>query len=223
MLEQRQKPKQSTYVRRRWSHSRVRGQTVREHEYDCRRRRRRGAPGARRAKYKAWQRTTASVPGANMIALTFRMRRKSDEESSDRRDATPATGGTEEYVDILQVQQLLLQDGTRCTGGGGGGGRDGREPPPQQDYSTRARLLDAATAYAAPSYYYGTPGYGQSTGTVDDLVALWFAGGSSTAAGVFLYFYRIHIYIKRISTVSRMQTPPFVYILKFLSPFFLNY
>jgi hypothetical protein len=117
----------------------------------------------------AWQRRASPVPSASkMLALT--MRREHDEPRSDRpRDAVPAATGGDEFVDILQVQQLLLD-----------GGR-GREPPPPPP-DGRARLLDA---FAAPAYYYG-PGYGQPTSSVDDLVALWFAGGPS-ATGLSFY------------------------------------
>nr|XP_015837968.1 PREDICTED: early growth response protein 1 isoform X1 [Tribolium castaneum] len=88
-----------------------------------------------------------------MIAL-MTMRRERDETRSDReRDA----GAADEFVDILQVQQLLLD-----------GGR--REPPPAQ-----------AATYPPPPYYLGQ-GYGQPAASVDDLVALWFAGGN-TASG----------------------------------------
>lgn len=88
------------------------------------------------------------------------MRREYDDSeerqrSHQRRDAESAAAATasgDEFVDILQVQQLLLE-----------GGR-GPPPPP-------VRLLDAA-----PTYCYG---YGAQHGStsVDDLVALWFAGG----------------------------------------------
>ena len=120
----------------------------------------------------AWQRGPAPVPGASTMMLALTMRREHDDSRSERDDAVPAATGGDEFVDILQVQQLLLD-----------GGR-GREPPPPPP-DGRARLLDAA-AFAAPPYYYGPTGYGQTTSSVDDLVALWFAAGPSSAAGLSL-------------------------------------
>lgn len=149
---------------------------------------------------KAWQRWTTPVPRAiNM--LTLAMRREHDDTKGDghaqqqrpREGSASATGGdssvtaTDEFVDILQVQQLLLDTSSASTtttsaGNGGRGGRGrGREPPPP-------RLLDASSAFAAPSYYYGSYGTHLTppATSVDDLVALWFAG-PSTSAGAFFY------------------------------------
>lgn len=103
------------------------------------------------------------------------------QRSSHHRDNI-ATGG-DEFVDILQVQQLLLESGVPNTNGNGrnSGIRTGRGRDTSID--GRGRLLDA---FPAQSYYYG--GYGQhhhapaAAASVDDLVALWFAG--PTASGV---------------------------------------
>ncbi|XP_044258922.1 early growth response protein 1-B [Tribolium madens] len=97
-----------------------------------------------------------------MLAL-MTMRREHDETRSDRERERDA-GGADEFVDILQVQQLLLD-----------GGR--REPPPP-------RLLDAAAAAFPPPTYYLGQGYGQSATSVDDLVALWFAAGPTPAGSL---------------------------------------
>lgn len=123
----------------------------------------------------------------NMLTLT--MRREDDDSKSDaytrQRSRDSATGGGDEFVDISQVQQLLLD---APANGGHSRGR-GREfppppPPPPPSADNRGRLLDA---FAAPHYYYG--GYGQHhaqpAASVDDLVALWFAG-PSTSSGVCL-------------------------------------
>lgn len=99
--------------------------------------------------------------------------------SSSSAAATAAAVG-DEFVDILQVQQLLLDTSGGAGSGNGGRGRGrGREPPPP-------RLLDAS-AFAAPSYYYGSYGTHLTppATSVDDLVALWFAG-PSTSSGAFL-------------------------------------
>ncbi|KYB29433.1 hypothetical protein TcasGA2_TC004846 [Tribolium castaneum] len=126
------------------AHSRVRARTARE----CCRRRRRGGASA------AWHREAAPAPAASKMIALMTMRRERDETRSDReRDA----GAADEFVDILQVQQLLLD-----------GGR--REPPPAQ-----------AATYPPPPYYLGQ-GYGQPAASVDDLVALWFAGGNTASA-----------------------------------------
>lgn len=125
----------------------------------------------------------------NMLTLT--MRREHEDVRNDagggsgyarQRSRESATSG-DEFVDILQVQQLLL-DGSaggvgngiararNPRGGAGNYGVSGAEPP-------RGRLLDFAAN--APPYYYG--GYGHHTPpttSVDDLVALWFAGPSGS-------------------------------------------
>nr|XP_022919611.1 early growth response protein 1-A-like [Onthophagus taurus] len=83
----------------------------------------------------------------------------------------------DEFVDILQVQQLLLDGGSRGRSGIGGVREPVTAPDAVSPSPAPSRLLDAVPA---PSYYYG--GYGQHgppTTSVDDLVALWFAGPSA--------------------------------------------
>lgn len=122
--------------------------------------------------------------------LTLAMRREHEDSKGDgyaqqrSRDEHDAAATGDEFVDILQVQQLLLESGAPAAGGARGRGR-GREQPPPTTADGRGRLLDA---FAAPSsYYYG--GYGSAVHhtppatSVDDLVALWFAGPS--ISGVF--------------------------------------
>lgn len=137
----------------------------------------------------AWQRSKTPVPGGSKM-LTLAMRREHEDSKNNnnnnnsdgytrQRSRDNATGG-DEFVDILQVQQLLLDSGVPSNGNGRNRGR-GREQPPPID--GRGRLLDA---FPAQSYYYGS--YGQhhaptAAASVDDLVALWFAG--PTASGVF--------------------------------------
>lgn len=99
--------------------------------------------------------------------------------SSSQTRRPGASSAVEEFVDILQVQQLLLDSGGR---GRGAGEPPGYPPPPG-------------------AYYHG--GYGghhhhqqhlhqhqhapvlPTSSTVDDLVAMWFAG--SSAAGNFKF------------------------------------
>lgn len=110
------------------------------------------------------------MPGASkMLALTMR---REHEDTRSNRESDAVSTGADEFVDILQVQQLLLD-----------GGR--REPPPPPPEG-RARLLDAFTT--PPYYLTPPPGYAQQTTSVDDLVALWFAGGPS-GSGVFKFFF----------------------------------
>lgn len=129
---------------------------------------------------EAWQRCTTPVPRSFKM-LTLAMRREHEDTKGDgygqQRSREPAAAG-DEFVDILQVQQLLLEGGTPASGGRGRG-RGREQPPPTEG---RGRLLDA---FAAPSsYYYGSYGHHTPPATsVDDLVALWFAGPS--ISGVF--------------------------------------
>lgn len=125
------------------------------------------------------------MPNA-VIMLTLTMRREDDESKGDaysrQRTRDSATGG-DEFVDISQVQQLLL-DAPGNAGYTRGRGRE-LHSQPSTSMDNRGRLLDA---YTTQHYYYG--GYGQhhvpqAATSVDDLVALWFAG-PSTSSGVFL-------------------------------------
>lgn len=124
------------------------------------------------------------MPRAVFKMLSLAMRREQEDSKGDgyARARDPAGTG-DEFVDILQVQQLLLDSGGAANGGRGRG--RGREPPPPAE--GRGRQLDAAAAAfaAPPSYYYGSYGthHTPPAASVDDLVALWFAGPSNT--GVF--------------------------------------
>lgn len=114
--------------------------------------------------------------------LTLTMRREDEDSKGDaytrQRTRDGATGG-DEFVDISQVQQLLLD---APTNGGHSHGRGRDLVPLSSPVEARGRLLEA---FPTPHYYYG--GYTQHniqpTATVDDLVALWFTG-PSTSSGV---------------------------------------
>lgn len=131
-------------------------------------------------KSAAWHRKPAPSPVAsNMLTLT--MRREHEDSKGEgyvrqRSRDGGATGG-DEFVDILQVQQLLIDSG----GNGNGSRNRGRGRDPVQANEGRGRLLDT---FGTPPYYYG--GYGQhhppTSTNVDDLVALWFAGPTATGA-----------------------------------------
>lgn len=163
----------------------------------------------------AWQRSKTPVPGGSKM-LTLAMRREHEDSKNNNnsdgytrqrsRDNNNATGG-DEFVDILQVQQLLLDSGVPANGNGRGGrvGR-GRDHQPAA-IDGRGRLLDA---FSTQPYYYGS--YGQhapaTAASVDDLVALWFAGPS--ASGVFYSFYffaliTIHIHVHFYTCVKEYR------------------
>lgn len=125
------------------------------------------------------------MPRAQVKMLTLAMRREEEDSKGDgyARQRDTASSAAEEFVDILQVQQLLLDSGGAPANGGRTRER-GREPPPPPS-DPRSRLLDAAALAAAapPSYYYGSYGTHHTTppaASVDDLVALWFAGPSTS-------------------------------------------
>lgn len=96
----------------------------------------------------------------------------------------------------VQVQQLLL-DTTQLAPNNGNGTR-GRAavgvglpllPPPEAGSNGRGRLLDA---FATSHHYYHGGGYVQHvpptpTTNVEDLVALWFAGPSTSGLFLFLF------------------------------------
>lgn len=91
--------------------------------------------------------------------LTLTMRRE------DRPSRVPTTN--DEFVDILQVQQLLISDNRR-------------EVPsiPLPHPQSHGRIPET---FPPPSgYYYGTYQQPQTTTSVDDLVAMWFAGPSTS-------------------------------------------
>lgn len=109
------------------------------------------------------------------------MRRENEDSKGDgytrqRSRDGGATGG-DEFVDILQVQQLLIDSGGNPNGNRNRG--RGRDPVPPVD--SRGRLLDA---FATPPYYYSgyTQHHTSPATSVDDLVALWFAGPTTSGA-----------------------------------------
>lgn len=125
--------------------------------------------------------------------LTLTMRREHEDAKGDgfgarqriRDGAGAGATGGDEFVDILQVQQLLIDSGVQ--GNGTGRARGVRAIRDQGLGDGRGgRLLD--TFGPTTPYYYG--GYGQHHGTpttsVDDLVALWFSGPSAPGALVTL-------------------------------------
>ncbi|KAF5269348.1 hypothetical protein FQA39_LY08740 [Lamprigera yunnana] len=111
------------------------------------------------------------------------MRREDDDSKGDaynsQRSREHATGG-DEFVDISQVQQLLLESSSNG-GNSRGRGRESLFPPP---IDNRGRMLDT---FSTQHYYYA--GYGQqqhvlpSATSVDDLVAMWFGGPSAATGG----------------------------------------
>lgn len=147
----------------------------------------------------------------NMLTLTMRrehenskgdgytrQRSRGGDNNNTSSNSATATGG-DEFVDILQVQQLLL-DGAVSAAANGGRNRGRGPPPPPSSLTTttttsshphsnvqaadgRGRILDT---FPTPTYYYGgyTQHHSASTASVDDLVALWFAGPSS---GLFIF------------------------------------
>lgn len=124
----------------------------------------------------------------NMLTLTMRREhenskgdgytRQRSRDNNNTSNSASATGG-DEFVDILQVQQLLL-DGAVSANGGRNRGRGPPPPPhphPNAPADGRGRILDS---FPPPTYYYGgyTQHHSASAASVDDLVALWFAGPS---------------------------------------------
>lgn len=108
--------------------------------------------------------------------LTLAMRRERDDSCSDEYQGLfrQRSREADEFVDILQVQQLLLESN-------GGGNTAPRSRPPRGPTQQRG-YIDSLPP--GPPYYYGN--YGQHSGSsctnMEDLVAMWFAGTSS--AGV---------------------------------------
>lgn len=115
----------------------------------------------------------------NMLTLT--MRREHESAKGDgytrQRSRESATGG-DEFVDILQVQQLLLDGAVPTNPGTRARARAAAPAHPAAPNDGRGRIADS---FAPPTYYYG--GYSQHhsnpPASVDDLVALWFAGPST--------------------------------------------
>lgn len=106
--------------------------------------------------------------------LTLAMRRERDDSCSEEYQGLfrQRSRDSDEFVDILQVQQLLLETN---------GGTNTNSRPRTTRNSTQHRgYID--TLPPGPPYYYGS--YGQHTGSsctnMEDLVAMWFAGSSNT-------------------------------------------
>lgn len=122
---------------------------------------------------------------ANM--LTLAMRREREDSASDDYQGLlrQRSRDSDEFVDILQVQQLLLENS------GGTNATTGTRRTSRVSQPSASRLLD--TIPPGPPYYYGS--YGQHTTApctnVEDLVAMWFAGSSS--AGVFQNSFIIYL------------------------------
>lgn len=86
----------------------------------------------------------------------------------DRPNRLPVTtANNDEFVDILQVQQLLINDNRREL-----------PPVPILHPQPHGRI---AESFPSPSgYYYGTHQQSQASTSVDDLVAMWLAGPSTS-------------------------------------------
>ncbi|GLV31143.1 stripe [Carabus blaptoides fortunei] len=132
--------------------------------------------------------------------LTLAMRRERDDSNSDDYQnlfSRQRSRESDEFVDILQVQQLLLEGG--ITGGqntipSAGTSSNGNVRTVRTSSAAAAVRRDSADGRGrallevlppGPPFYYGT-GYGQHApppcASVEDLVAMWFAG-TSTAGG----------------------------------------
>lgn len=116
---------------------------------------------------------------ANM--LTLAMRRERDDSATDDYQGLfvrQRSRDSDEFVDILQVQQLLIENSAGAGAPVGATRPRPSRPPPGQPSRT---LLD--TLPPGPPYYYGSYQHTQPCSNVEDLVAMWFAGSSS--AGVY--------------------------------------
>ena len=138
--------------------------------------------------------TTAATAVAMRRERDDHLPRGGDATGGRRRSRETGVGAvSDEFIDILQVQQLLLDSGTAPNGGRSQRYR-GRDPG---NTAGAGRISDVV--FPTPSYYYGSGnaggggagggggGFGQhhhlataasSSTSVDDLVALWFAGPS---------------------------------------------
>lgn len=91
----------------------------------------------------------------------------------DRTSRVPVTTTNDEFVDILQVQQLLINDNRRDI-----------PPVPVHHPQPHGRIQDN---FPTPTgYYYGTYQQPQAPTSVDDLVAMWFAGPSTSGKSYFI-------------------------------------
>lgn len=140
---------------------------------------------------------------ANMLTLAMR-REREDSNSDDYQNlfSRQRSRDSDEFVDILQVQQLLLEGG--ITGGNNtipsagtstsNGSANLRTVRTSSTSAAAVVRRDSADARGrallevlppGPPFYYGA-GYGQHApppcASVEDLVAMWFAGTST--AGV---------------------------------------
>ncbi|XP_076259845.1 zinc finger domain-containing protein striped isoform X3 [Rhynchophorus ferrugineus] len=107
--------------------------------------------------------------------LTLAMRHSQHSEATR---VPPTNNNGDEFVDILQVQQLLLDSNRRESPGYHGSITQSGVPP---------RLMMDSLVTATTPYYYGNPSYHQtppgSAGTsMDELVSMWF-GSSQTTSG----------------------------------------
>ncbi|KAF7283404.1 hypothetical protein GWI33_000678 [Rhynchophorus ferrugineus] len=108
--------------------------------------------------------------------LTLAMRHSQHSEATR---VPPTNNNGDEFVDILQVQQLLLDSNRRESPGYHGSITQSGVPP---------RLMMDSLVTATTPYYYGNPSYHQtppgSAGTsMDELVSMWF-GSSQTTSGL---------------------------------------
>lgn len=86
------------------------------------------------------------------------------------RPRVPVTTTSDEFVDILQVQQLLINERSREA-----------VPHPPQTFQPPAVATRVPENFG---YYYGGYQQPQTSASVDDLVAMWFAGPSTTGKKV---------------------------------------
>lgn len=113
--------------------------------------------------------------------LTLAMRRERDDSCSEEYQGLfrQRSRESDEFVDILQVQQLLLDTN-------GTASNNSRPRPSVRNNNQQRGYIE--TLPPGTPYYYGS--YGQHTGSsctnMEDLVAMWFAG--STAPGLSLCF-----------------------------------
>ncbi|XP_019763246.2 early growth response protein 1-B isoform X1 [Dendroctonus ponderosae] len=112
--------------------------------------------------------------------LTLAMRHS---QHSDTTRVPPSGIGSsnngDEFVDILQVQQILLDSNRREPAG--------LHPVTTQPGVPPRLVMD--TLGTTSSYYYGNPTYhqtppGSAGASMDDLVAMWFSGGPSTSGSL---------------------------------------
>ncbi|XP_066146493.1 early growth response protein 1-A-like isoform X1 [Euwallacea fornicatus] len=110
-----------------------------------------------------------------MLTLAMRPSQHSDVTRVPSSGLSTNNNNGDEFVDILQVQQILLDSNRRDPGG--------LHPAPSQ---VPPRLvMDATTS----SYYYSTPTYhqtppGSAGASMDELVAMWFSGGPSASSAL---------------------------------------